>query len=85
VKENGDELCAATPCDHGFAADMSMEHKVVFARAGYRPETHVVHGTDSQVAVTLIPVKAWVPPPRPPNPKPSESGSTPQGFKDIPY
>jgi len=85
VKENGEELCAATPCDYGFKADMSLEHKVVLSRPGFRPETRVVHGTDSQVALTFVPVKAWTPPARPATPKPGDPGNAPSGFKDIPY
>ncbi len=86
VKENGEELCAATPCEHPFAADMSVEHKVVFARSGYLPETRVVRGADAQIAVTLSPVRVQSSrthsPPRPP---PEPGNTTPQGFKDIPY
>ncbi len=86
VKENSEEICAATPCDHSFPADMTVEHKVVFSHAGYRPEARVVKGTDSQVTVTLSAIPAasprpWTPPARP---KPAESAA-PQGFKDIPY
>jgi len=86
VKEGATEICAATPCDHSFPADMSMEHKVVISHPGYKPETRVVHGTDAQVAVTLAAQKAWAPPPKGPSGgKPTDPNATPQGFKDIPY
>jgi len=86
VKENGEELCAPTPCDHAFAADTTVDHKVVISRQGFRPETRVVHATDAQIAVTLAPVRAWTPPARGASPKAADSpASTPQGFKDIPY
>ena len=86
VKENGVELCAATPCDHAFAADMSAEHKVVVSHPGYRSDTRVVHGTDAEISVTLVAARAWTPPPHGASAKPADSGGTsPQGFKDIPY
>jgi serine/threonine protein kinase len=95
VKEGTEEICAATPCDHGFAADMSAEHKVVIARSGFRSETRTVHGTDSQVAVTLVPAKAWTPPSagkaaskgsgNSAGAAKDGNGAAPQGFKDIPY
>ncbi len=86
VKENGQELCAATPCDLGLSADPTKEHKVVIARAGFRPETRVVHGGDAQVAVTLVSARASTGPARAATPKPGEPGNgTPTGFKDIPY
>jgi len=86
VKENGAELCAATPCDHSYPADSTVEHKILINHPGYRPETRVVHASDAQVALTLVAMKAWAPPPRPATPKPGESaGAAPQGFKDIPY
>jgi serine/threonine-protein kinase len=86
IKENGVELCAATPCDHAFPADMSLEHKVVVSHPGYRPDTRVVHGTDSEVDVALVAAKAWTPPPHGATAKPADSGgNAPQGFKDIPY
>jgi serine/threonine protein kinase len=87
VKENGAELCAATPCDHDFPADANLEHKLVVARAGYRPESRTVRATDAQVAVTLSRLAAakWTPPP-PSTPKaPETAPATPQGFKEIPY
>jgi serine/threonine protein kinase len=84
VKENGFDLCQGTPCDHVFPLDVTAEHKVVINHGGYRPETRVVHATDTQIAVTLAAAKAWVPPPHV-GAKPAESSSSPQGFKDIPY
>jgi hypothetical protein len=93
VKENGEEICAATPCDHVFPADPTgdhaerVEHKAVFTRAGYKPETRPFHGSDGQVSVTLAPqvaVKAWQPPPQQPKAKAPDTAA-PQGFKDIPY
>jgi len=87
VRENGTEICAATPCEHDFVADTSVEHKVVLSRPGYRPETRTVRASDAQLAVTLAAIRAakWTPP-TPAAPKSAESAApSPQGFKDIPY
>jgi hypothetical protein len=86
IRENGAEVCAATPCDHDFPADTNLEHKIVVARIGYRPESRTVRSSDGQVAVTLSRLAAkWTPPP-PSTPKAPESApATPQGFKEIPY
>jgi hypothetical protein len=90
VKENNEELCAATPCDHSFSSDPTAEHKIVVARPGFKTETRVIRGGDGQVAVTLsavptaAPARTWTPPPQGPRPKPADSAA-PQGFKDIPY
>ncbi len=84
VKEDGKEVCAATPCDHAFEADVTHEHKVVFYKAGYRLETRMIHAGDSPVAVRLTGAHAWNPPPA--QAKPAETNApTPQGFKEIPY
>jgi serine/threonine protein kinase len=85
VKEDGKEICAATPCDHDFGTDVTREHKLAFLKPGFRPETRTVHTGDSPVAVRLSRAAAWTPPaagqPRPAEPAPA----TPQGFKEIPY
>jgi eukaryotic-like serine/threonine-protein kinase len=91
VKEDGQELCAATPCEHAFAADMSAEHKVTIAKNGFRADTRTVKASDAEVRVTLAVAKAWTPPPRTGGggggggAKPAESSAAPSGFKDIPY
>jgi serine/threonine protein kinase len=85
VKEDGKEVCAATPCDHDFGADFTKEHKLVFYKAGFRLETRVVHAGDTPVAVHFVRAPAWAPPASQPA-KPAEpSAPTPQGFKEIPY
>ncbi len=92
VKENADELCAATPCDFSFPSDPAAEHKLTLTRAGYKPEIRTIHATDSQVTVTMAaiptaapaPARPWTPPPQAARPKPADSAA-PQGFKDIPY
>ena len=87
VKEDGQELCAATPCDHAFSADMSVEHKVVIAKNGFKADTRMVKASDSEVRVSLTAAKAWSPPPHTGGAaaKPADSSAAPSGFKDIPY
>jgi serine/threonine protein kinase len=84
VKEDGREVCAATPCEHDFGSDVTREHKLVFYKPGFRLETRVVHAGDSPVAVHFVRAAAWTATPQPN--KPAEpSAPTPQGFKEIPY
>jgi hypothetical protein len=85
VKEDGKEVCAATPCDHDFGSDVTREHKLVFSKPGFRLETRTLHTGDSPVSVRFARAPAWTAPAAPP-PKPAEpSAPTPQGFKEIPY
>jgi serine/threonine protein kinase len=85
VKENGVELCSATPCDliyEGDDADPAREHRLTFARPGYRVEMRGVKADGSGVNVKLIPM------PRPPSPAPAKADmpAVPTGYKaDIPY
>jgi hypothetical protein len=83
VKEDGKEICASTPCDHDFEPDPTHEHKLVFTKPGFRPETRMIHAGDSPVAVHLVAARAWT---APAQAKPAETNApTPQGFKEIPY
>jgi serine/threonine protein kinase len=85
VKENGVELCSATPCDIVYEGDDAYpvrEHKLTFARPGYRVEMRGVKADDSGVNVKLTPM------PRPVSPAPAKADvpSVPTGYKaDIPY
>jgi eukaryotic-like serine/threonine-protein kinase len=83
VKENGVELCSATPCDivyEGEEADPVREHKLTLARPGYRVEMRGVKADDSGVNVKLIPM------PRPAAPAKADMPAVPTGYKaDIPY
>ena len=92
VREDSNELCAATPCDvtfKGDAADPSKLHKLVVAHAGYKPETKSVKPGDPLVHLKLVRgagatvVRPAPPPPPPPPVKTSEP--PPSGFKDLPY
>ena len=56
VSEDGIELCSSTPCDilyKGVDADPAQEHRLTFARRGYRSETRSVRVADSPVSVRL--------------------------------
>jgi serine/threonine protein kinase len=56
VKEEGDTMCASTPCDivySGPAADPSVEHMLAFLLPGYRLERKVTTVTASAVTVKL--------------------------------
>ncbi|MBX3192452.1 MAG: serine/threonine protein kinase [Labilithrix sp.] len=93
VREDASELCAATPCDvtfKGEAADPGKTHKLVFSKAGFKPETKTMKAHDPPVHVKLTAVRGAAVPVtggRPPaQPKPTgEAPATPNGFKDIPY
>jgi hypothetical protein len=56
VSEDGVELCSSTPCDilyKGVDADPAQEHRLTFARRGYRSETRSIRVADSPVSVRL--------------------------------
>ncbi len=57
VKEEGDTVCEATPCDIvyvGDAADPAVEHMLAFLLTGYRLERKVTSATAPPVTVKLI-------------------------------
>ncbi len=90
VREDGKELCAATPCDVTFRGDDAnpgKEHRLLLVKNGFRPENRTFKAGDPPLQVRLARAPAgstYVPPP--PTVKPAESSTTtPQGFKDIPY
>ena len=56
VRENGVELCTATPCDllfRGEAAASGREHRLTILRAGFRAETTTVHPEEGSASVHL--------------------------------
>jgi serine/threonine-protein kinase len=92
VKEDGVELCSSTPCDilyKGADAESARDHKLTFARQGYRAETKTVKPGDGPIAVHLTAIPAAVPhsaPPAPARVEKSEGQPSPPGYKpDIPY
>ena len=98
VREDAAELCASTPCDvtfRGDAADPAKPHRLLLTHLGFRAELRVVKPGDPPLAVKLFRAggrqSAIVPPPQtsaaapPVTPKPADTTSTPNGFKDLPY
>jgi hypothetical protein len=56
VKEEGDTLCEATPCDiayGGEGASSTFEHLLVFMKADYKVESKLVTVAASPVRVKL--------------------------------
>lgn len=85
VRENTQELCAATPCQIQFTgadAEATKEHRLVIAKSGFRSETKVVRPGEAPLQVKL----ARSTQPRPAaNASPNPSEATPNGFKEVPY
>jgi serine/threonine protein kinase len=86
VKEDGIEICNSTPCDvpyKGPDADPQKEHKLTFAKYGYKTESKSVKVGDSPVSVKLTAEKRVYVAPVPDKPTPQ---AAPTGYKgDIPY
>jgi serine/threonine protein kinase len=86
VKEDGVELCSATPCDilyKGSDADPSKQHKLTITRNGYRNENRSVTIGDSPVNIKLTAAPVIYHQPAPQKP---DQPSLPPGYKpDIPY
>ena len=83
VREDGKEICAATPCDLVLKTNPSKTHKLVIARAGFKTETRIVKLNDPPVHVRLIHTTGSGRSTSSPAPKPENT--TPNGFKDQPY
>ena len=83
VREDGRELCAATPCDVVFNSNPSKTHKLVIARAGFKTETRIVKVSDPPLHVRLVHAAGSVRPS--PSPASKPESTTPSGFKDQPY
>jgi serine/threonine protein kinase len=87
VKEDGIELCSATPCDifyKGADADPEREHKLTLVRQGYRVEMRSVKPVDSAALnVKLTPAPRPLPPAQT---RAADVPAVPTGYKtDIPY
>jgi serine/threonine-protein kinase len=91
VREDATELCVLTPCDvvwKGEAADPSKTHKLAIIKNGFRVETRSVKGSDPPLVVKLVrggysgggrlPLTSS-------SAKPAPDGTSPSGFKDLPY
>jgi serine/threonine-protein kinase len=92
VREGGVEICAATPCDvmyTGDDADPIKEHRLTFAKPGFRAETKSARVADGPLRVKLAhaPGAGAATPHggRAGGPKPEASGDALKGFKEQPY
>jgi eukaryotic-like serine/threonine-protein kinase len=86
VREDGREVCAATPCDVSFASDGKKTRKLLFVKNGFRADSREVGATDGQLTVKLARAGGgYVPPKQPPSNDHPESTTAPEGFKDLPY
>lgn len=90
VREDGAELCAATPCGvvfKGEAAEPTKLHRLVLAHPGFRTETKSVKASDPPLHVKLARAGGGggARPPVAPATKPTSTEATPNGFKDLPY
>jgi hypothetical protein len=60
VKEEGDLLCNATPCDVSYTGDAAApgaEHLLVFLKSGYKMEHKIVRPGAPRLRVKLTPAK----------------------------
>jgi hypothetical protein len=80
VREDGKEVCAATPCDIPYTGEDSLAvHHLVVSKAGFRSELRETKAGGDPLTVHLVRVPQTVTAPRP------TDSTTPQGFKEIPY
>lgn len=89
VREDGREVCPATPCDVSFKSDDKRTKKLLFVKNGYRAESRDIGATEGFASVKLTKAAGgyvYVAP-KPPSggDKGNDTPSTPDGFKDIPY
>lgn len=86
VREDGKEICSATPCDLTLKGDPSKAHKLVILRAGYKTETRTVRASDSPVHVKLSHASGGSSRSHAPStPATKSESTTPEGFKGLPY
>jgi serine/threonine-protein kinase len=91
VREDGVEVCNATPCDltyRGAEADTGKVHRLVVTKPGFRPETREVKLADAPVKVKLAKAPGGVvvrTPTGPATTTAAPTSSTPAGFKETPY
>ena len=70
-----------------FKSDDKRTKKLLFVKNGFRAESRDVGATDSVLNVKLAKAAGGYVPPKPPSGgnQGSDTPSTPDGFKDIPY
>jgi eukaryotic-like serine/threonine-protein kinase len=80
VREDGHEVCAATPCDIAYGGEeATAAHHLVVSKSGFRNEQRVAMPGGEPLSVRLVRAPQLGSSPRPPD------STTPQGFKEIPY
>jgi serine/threonine protein kinase len=82
VREDGVELCTATPCDllfRGDAAATGHAHHLTVMRAGYRTETLTVHPEEATATVHLTYARGAYVPAAPPAPAVAAAAAQAQG------
>jgi len=89
VRENGVEICAATPCDivySGEDAEPIKEHRLTFFKSGFRPDTRSVRVADAPIHVKLARAPGGrLPATATSGTKPEASAEGLKGFKETPY
>ncbi|MDB4993801.1 MAG: Serine/threonine protein kinase PrkC, regulator of stationary phase [Myxococcaceae bacterium] len=80
VREDGKEVCAATPCEIAYRGDEAQAtHHLVVSKAGFRSELRETKAGGDPLVVRLVRTPQTYVAPRP------TDSTTPQGFKEIPY
>ena len=90
VREDTNELCAATPCDIAFkeAGGSTRAHKLLFTHPGFRPEMRISKAGDPPLQVRLwraAGIGGVRPPVTPLPPASTKPADAPNGFKELPY
>jgi serine/threonine-protein kinase len=87
VRENGVEICSATPCDvlyNGEDAVPIKEHRLTFSKPGYRAETKSARIADAPIKAKLARAPGGsVKPSHASGAKPEASSEALKGFKDA--
>jgi serine/threonine-protein kinase len=85
VREDGVEVCTATPCEltySGDAADPSKPKHLSFSKLGYKSEQKDLTPKDGAAKVKLL---RMLKAPKGAGTGTADPGPTPNGFKDVPY
>ena len=92
VREDANELCVTTPCSVTFRGDdVEKTHRLMIQKPGFKAEQRMAKGSEGPLSVKLAKAAAGYVPPRPPpgkdpvKPPPDPNGTTPSGFKELPY
>ena len=85
VSEDGQELCASTPCDVMLSGrNATREHRFTMEKKGFKPSPLSVDPRAESISVTLVPVAVPQTPRKRPDVPKGDPGSAPS-FKPDPY